>query len=111
MSQEIAGPWKEIPPPSPGVDMDRLIGKPYLFGRVRTLREGVLIEPISTLTMQPHGTISGYAHPNEGGWIPYIHGTVGGDKSVCVRERAQQLDPEFNLDAVDGRYSDRPLLR
>jgi hypothetical protein len=44
-------PLKTIPPPTYGVDMDRLIGKPHPFGRVRHLREGLLIEPIGLLTL------------------------------------------------------------
>ncbi len=56
---------------TPGVDMHRLIGRPHLFARMKDLRDGFMIEPIGTLTLQPDGRISGYGHPNEGSWIPY----------------------------------------
>lgn len=68
-----------IPAITNGVDMDQLVGKPHLFARFKPLRDGFLIEPISTLTLQPDGRITGYGHPNEGSWIPYVHGPV--DKS------------------------------
>jgi len=74
---------KNIPAPTAGVDMNRLIGKPHLFGRVKHLREGLLVEPIGTLTLQRDGRVTGYGHPNEGSWIPYIHGPVSGDKAFA----------------------------
>jgi hypothetical protein len=61
--------------------MDKLIGKPHLFARLRSLRDGMLVEPMGILTLDPAGTISGYSNPNEGTWIPYIHGQVSGDKA------------------------------
>ena len=59
-----------------GVDMKALIGKPQLFGRMKLLRNGFMVEPIATLTMQPDGRITGHGHPNEGSWINYEHGEV-----------------------------------
>ena len=64
--------------------MDRLIGRPHLFGRIKDLREGLLIEPIGVLTMQADGRITGYSHPNEGSWIPYAHGPVPGDQAFAI---------------------------
>ena len=68
---------------TPGVDMSRLVGTPHLFGRFIETRDGFLIEPISILTLQPDGRITGYSHPNEGSWIPYEHGTVASDKGFA----------------------------
>ena len=56
---------------SDGVDMDRLTGAPHLFARLKPLRDGYLFEPISSMTLQPDGRITGYGHPNEGSWIAY----------------------------------------
>jgi hypothetical protein len=66
-----------------GIDMDRLVGSPHLFGRFLDTRNGFLIEPIGLLTLQPNGRITDYSHPNEGSWIPYEHGPVGSDKSFA----------------------------
>ncbi len=63
--------------------MDRLIGKPHLFGRVKHIREGLLIEPIGVMTLQPDGRVTGYGHPNEGSWIPYIHSPVDRDHAFA----------------------------
>lgn len=66
-----------------GVDMDRLIGTPHLFGRLFDIREGFLVVPIGIMTLQPDGRITGYSNPNEGSWIPYSHGTVSGNKAFA----------------------------
>lgn len=66
-----------------GIDMDRLIGSPHLFGRYLETREGFLIEPIGIMTMQPDGKITGYGHPNEGSWKPYKHGTVSSNEAFA----------------------------
>ncbi len=63
--------------------MQSLIGTPHLFGRVKHLREGLMIEPMGSLTLQPDGRVTGYGHPNEGSWIPYIHSPVGGDSAFA----------------------------
>jgi hypothetical protein len=67
----------------PGVDMDRLIGIPHLFGHFYDTREGFLIDPIGIMTLQPDGRITGYSHPNEGSWHPYKLGTVPEDKAFA----------------------------
>ena len=67
----------------PGIDMSKLIGNPHLFGRVIETREGFLVDPIGTLTLQPNGRITDYSNPNEGSWIPYDHGTVSSDKGFA----------------------------
>lgn len=53
--------------------MEKLIGRPHLFARMKDLREGFMVEPIGTMTLQPDGRITGYGHPNEGSWIPYAY--------------------------------------
>jgi hypothetical protein len=67
----------------PGVNMERLIGRPHLFGRYRPLREGFLVEPIAILTLQSDGRITGYGHPNEGSWMPYEHGPVTSSRAFA----------------------------
>ena len=62
--------------PRNGVDMHRLIGRPHLFGRMKQLRNGFMVEPIALLTLQGDGRITGYGHPNEGSWKAYDHGEV-----------------------------------
>lgn len=59
-----------------GVDMSQLIGTPHVFGRFYDTREGFMVVPISVLTMQPDGRITGYSHPNEGSWMPYEFSTL-----------------------------------
>jgi len=68
---------------SDGVDMSKLIGKPHLFGKMKSLRNGFLVEPIATMTLQPDGRISGYGHPNEGSWIAYEHGEVPASRAFA----------------------------
>lgn len=66
-----------------GIDLDKLVGHPHLFGRFFHTREGFLIVPIGIMTMQPDGRITGYSNPNEGSWIPYEHGTVSAEKAFA----------------------------
>ena len=63
--------------------MARLIGKRHLFCRLKDLRNGLMFEPIGSMTLQPDGPVTGYAHPNEGSRIPYIHGEVGGNEAFA----------------------------
>ena len=81
--RELARP-ASLPAATSGVDMDRLVGKPHLYGRVKHLREGLLVEPIGVLTLQPGGRITGYSHPNEGSWIPYAHASVSADSAFAL---------------------------
>lgn len=87
---QIATIDRGAPPPAAsaldvtdGVDMDRLIGAPHLFARLKPLRDGHLFEPIASMTLQPDGRITGYGHPNEGSWIAYEHGPVSSDKAFA----------------------------
>lgn len=73
----------ELPAVADGVDMDRLIGKPHLFGKMKPLRNGTFVQPLGVLTLQPDGRLTGHAHPNEGSWIPYNHAEVTGDRAFA----------------------------
>ncbi|MGI4827124.1 MAG: hypothetical protein ACRYFU_02890 [Janthinobacterium lividum] len=64
--------------------MDRLVGRPHLFGKLKPLRNGQLVQPIGILTLQPDGRITGYSNPNEGSWIPYLHGEVNPDRAFAL---------------------------
>ncbi len=102
-----------VPSPTSGVDMERLIGKPHLFGRVKQLRQGILIEPFGTLTLQPNGHVTGYGHPNEKTWIPYIHGTVSGDKAFAFITAKNTWIPSSTWtqsmgDIPTGHFCDEP---
>ncbi len=72
-----------IPAATFGVDMSRLIGKPHLFCKMKDLRQGLFVEPIGLMTLQPDGRVTGYAHPHEDSWVPYLHGPVSGDKAFA----------------------------
>jgi len=69
--------------PADGIDMAALVGRPHLFGRMRQLREGFLIEPFGIMTLQPEGRITGYGHPNEGSWKPYRFGPVAEERAFA----------------------------
>lgn len=106
-------PLKRIPEPTFGVDMNRLIGKPHLFCRVRHLREGLLFEPIGVLALRPGGEITGYGHPNEGSWIPYVHGPVCGEKAFAFVTARNNWIPSSTWtqslgDMPIGRFCDEP---
>lgn len=74
---------QSIPDATSGVDMNGLLGKAHLFGKLKQLRNGLHVQPIGVLTMQHDGRITGYAHPNEGSWIPYPHGEVEADRAFA----------------------------
>lgn len=60
----------------PGVEMEKLVGVPHLFCRYCDTREGFMVVPLGTMTLQADGRVTGYSHPNEGYWQPYEYGTV-----------------------------------
>ncbi len=88
-----AGSMGQMPAGTNGVDMDRLIGHPHLFGKLKSLRNGVLVQPIGVLTLQPGGRITGYAHPNEGSWVPYEHGEVPAGEAFALVTAANDWIP------------------
>jgi hypothetical protein len=100
---------------SPGVDMERLIGVPHLYGRFKHIREGFLIEPISVLTLQADGRITGYGNPNEGSWIPYKHGTVDSTRAFAFVTAHNNWIPSSTWtqsmgDIPIGYFCDEPEL-
>ncbi len=111
----IPAPLPAIPALADGIDMDRLVGVPHLFGRMRQLRQGVLIEPIAVLTLQPGGRISGHGHPNEGSWIPYLHGSVPADRAFAFVTAHNNWIPssiwtQSHGDIPVGFYCDEPEI-
>lgn len=50
---------------------------------MKRLRDGVLIEPIGVMTLRRDGKIGGYAHHNEGSWIPYPHSLVPAERAFA----------------------------
>ena len=66
----------EMPAIRDGIDMAKLVGRPHLFGRIKTLRHGIMIEPVANLVLQPDGRVTGHGHPNEGRWTFYEHADV-----------------------------------
>lgn len=102
-----------IPAASFGIDMQRLVGHPHLFCRMKQLREGVWIEPIGNMTLQPDGRVTGYAHPNEGSWIPYKHGPVSASQAFAFITRQNQWIPSSTWtqsmgDIPVGFFCDEP---
>ncbi len=96
-----------------GVDMARLVGRPHLFGRVKQLRRGFMIEPTAIVTLQPDGRITGHGNPNEGSWAQYDHGDVpaseafafvsGGNKYIPSSTWTQTMGP-----MPIGHFCDEP---
>ncbi len=66
-----------------GVDMEKLIGTPHLFCRYCDTREGFIIVPLGTMTLQADGRVTGYSNPNEGYWQPYEYGTVAANQAFA----------------------------
>ena len=95
--------------------MAKLIGRPHLFARVKHIREGLLIEPIGLMTLQPGGRITGHGHPNEGNWIPYTHGGVSGNEAFAFVTAHNNWIPSSTWtqslgDIPTGYFCDEPEL-
>ena len=104
-----------LPAPTDGIDMDRLVGKPHLFGRVKQLRDGIIIEPMGLLTLQAGGRVTGYGHTNEGSWAPYTHGPVSGDRAFAFINAHNNWIPSSTWtqsmgDMPLGHFCDEPEL-
>ena len=113
--QDGGSPQAELPSPTYGIDMSRLIGKSHLFGRVKHLREGVLIEPVGTMTLQPDGRVSGYGHANEDTWIPYSHSPVESHRAFAFLTAQNKWIPSSTWtqsmgDIPIGHFCDEPEL-
>ena len=72
-----------VPQLRDGVDMAKLVGAPHLFGRVKPLRNGFMVEPLANLVMQPDGRVTGHGHANEGSWSAYEHGEVPAEEAFA----------------------------
>lgn len=96
-----------------GVAMDRLVGRPHLFARMRELRDGFMIHPIAVLTLQPDGRITGYGHRNEGSWIPYEQGPVEPERAFAFISAVNKWIPSSTWvhslgDMPIGHFCDEP---
>jgi hypothetical protein len=106
-------PAGTLPAIRDGVDMAALVGKPQLFGRVKSLRNGFMIEPTATFTMQPDGRITGHGHPNEGTWAPYPFGEVPVDQAFALVSGGNGYIPSSTWtqsmgDVPIGHFCDEP---
>ena len=102
-----------VPTLRDGVDMASLIGRPHLFGRVKMLRNGFLIEPVANLTLQPDGRVTGHGHPNEGSWALYEHGEVASDRAFAFISGGNGYIPSSTWtqslgDMPIGHFCDEP---
>ena len=96
-----------------GVDMAALVGRPHLFGRVKMLRNGFLVEPVANLTLQPDGRVTGHGHPNEGSWASYEHGEVDREKAFAFISGGNGYIPSSTWtqslgDMPIGHFCDEP---
>ena len=97
-----------------GVDMAALVGKPHLFGWVRPLRRGLMVQPITVLTMQDDGRVTGHGHPNEGSWAAYDHGEVAPEEAFAFITAHNGFIPTSTWTqsmggGVTSRYGDMPI--
>jgi len=96
-----------------GVDMQRLIGRPHLFGKVKQLRNGFMVEPIANLVLQPDGRVTGHGHANEGSWATYDHGEVPGSQAFAFVSGGNKYIPSSTWtqsmgDVPIGHFCDEP---
>ena len=106
-------PSAVMPAATLGVDMEKLVGKPHLYGRVKHLRSGLLVEPLGTITLQAGGGVGGYGSPLEGSWIPYIHGPGSGDGAFAFVTAKNTWIPSSTWthsmgDMPTGHFCDEP---
>ena len=112
-AKDGSGPSNTFSSLEPGIDMDRLVGTPHLFGRLKSLRNGYMVQPIGVLTLQPDGRLTGYAHPNEGSWSPYLHGEVSEDQAFAFLTAKNTWIPSSTWtqsmgDVPVGYFTDEP---
>ncbi len=93
--------------------MAQLVGTPHLFGRLRSLRNGYMVQPIGVMTLQPDGRLTGYAHPNEGSWSPYLHGEASPDHAFAFLTAKNNWIPSSTWtqslgDVPVGYFTDEP---
>jgi hypothetical protein len=110
-AQSVSG--GSLPEITDGVDVNALIGQPHLFGRVKPLRNGFMIEPVANLVMQPGGRISGHGHPNEGSWENYSFSEVPADRAFAFISGGNGYIPSSTWsqsmgDMPIGHFCDEP---
>jgi len=96
-----------------GVDMAKLVGRPHLFGRIKPLRHGFMVEPVANLVLQPNGRVTGHGHPNEGSWSAYEHGEVPASKAFAFISGGNGYIPSSTWtqsigDMPVGHFCDEP---
>lgn len=102
-----------LPAITDGIDLNALIGQPQLFGRVKPLRNGFMIEPVANLVMQPGGRVSGHGHPNEGSWQNYSFSEVPADRAFAFISGGNGYIPSSTWsqsmgDMPIGHFCDEP---
>jgi hypothetical protein len=106
-------PANTFPAVRDGVDMAALVGTPQLFGRIKLLRNGFLVEPTANLILQPDGRIAGHGHPIEGSWAAYEHGEVAADEAFAFISGGNGYIPSSTWtqsmgDVPIGHFCDEP---
>jgi hypothetical protein len=106
-------PTNLFPAVRDGVDIAKLVGTPQLFGRLKMLRNGFLIEPTANLVLQPDGRVTGHGHPNEGTWAPYGHGEVAAEQAFAFISGGNGYIPSSTWtqsmsDIPIGHFCDEP---
>lgn len=102
-----------IPVIRDGVDMAKLVGRPHLFGRLKPLRHGFMVEPVANLVLQPDGRVTGHGHPNEGSWSAYEHGEVPASEAFAFVSGGNGYIPSSTWtqsigDMPVGHFCDEP---
>lgn len=104
---------QDFPAPTDGVNMERLVGKAHLFSKLKALRNGLLVQPIGIMTLQPDGRVTGYAHPNESSWTRYDQSEVSGDRAFAFLTAKNKWIPSSTWtqsmgDVPVGFFCDEP---
>ena len=102
-----------LPPVRDGVDMARLVGRPHLFGWIKPLRHGIMVEPIANLTLQPGGRVTGHGHPNESAWSPYAQSDLPASEAFAFIQKRHGFIPSSTWtqsmgDVPIGHFCDEP---
>ena len=98
-----------------GIDMNKLIGVPHLFGKFCDTREGFMVVPSGIMTLQPDGRITGYSSHYENTWLPYEWGTVDASKAFAFITKNNDWIPSSSWQQTFagmpiGYFCDEPEL-
>lgn len=96
-----------------GVDMSALVERPQLFGWVKQLRRGFVVEPLAYLSLREDGRVTGHGHPNEGSWVPYDQGELPASEAFAFISRHNNFIPTSTWvqtmgDMPIGHFCDEP---